>query len=162
MRHGHGRPWWHERFIEEGLRFTSPRESIIDAMSRSSRHLSAEEIYFIVHGLYPAIGFATVYRTLDLLTKIGLVSKFEFGDGRARYELTRAEQGMHYHLICSKCGKVINENISDKELKIFKKIEENLSKKNNFKIKNLKIHFIGECEQCQNFERLSMSKRIKK
>jgi len=150
MRYGHGRRWWHERFIEEGLRFTSPRESIMDALNRSSRHLSAEEIYFIVHGLYPAIGFATVYRTLDLLTRMGIVLKFDFGDGRARYELIREETGLHYHLVCSKCGKVINENISKEEKERLEKIKENLSKKNDFEIKNSKIHFIGECEQCQN------------
>ena len=150
MRHRQG--WWRERFTEEGIRFTSPRESIIDALSKSSKHLSAEEIYFIVHGLYPAIGFATVYRTLDLLTKMGLVLKFDFGDGRARYELTGEEPGLHYHLVCSKCDKVINEKISDEELKRLKKIKEFLSEKNKFKINNIKIHFIGKCEQCQNLE----------
>jgi len=143
----HGRPWWYARFMEEGIKFTLPRKAIIDVLERSSKHLSAEDIYFIVHKLYPNIGFATVYRTLDLLTRLGIVVKLNFGDGRARYELLTKKKGMHVHLVCENCGKVIEDGENGNDM--LKKMEEQLSKKHNFKIKNLKVYFIGECEKCQ-------------
>ena len=92
---------WHKRFNRRGLRFTVPREAVIQALSTSGEHLSAEDIYMAVHEKYPAIGLTTIYRTLDILIRMGVVLKFDFGDGRARYELTEAysEKKHHHHLI---------------------------------------------------------------
>ncbi|HNS31957.1 MAG TPA: transcriptional repressor, partial [bacterium] len=83
----YGNPWLKERLAAEGFRNTESRRIILDILSKTSRHLSAEDIYFIVRGINPSIGFATVYRTLDLLTRMGIVQKFDFGEGRSRYEL---------------------------------------------------------------------------
>ncbi|HDD64979.1 MAG TPA: transcriptional repressor [Firmicutes bacterium] len=143
----YGKPWWYKRMIEEGIKFTLQRKLILDVLTRTKRHLSAEEIYFIVRKFYPNIGFATVYRTLDLLTRMGIVSKLNFGDGRMRYELPEKENASHIHLICKKCGKVFEDG-GDENEKI-KEIEKNVSSKYNFKVENLKIFFMGKCENCQ-------------
>jgi len=89
-RRGKG-PWWVTAFRNQGLRITEPRQAVLDVMQKMSGHHSADEIFFRVHRLYPGIGLATIYRTLDLLTRLGLVKKHDFGQGRARYELITKE-----------------------------------------------------------------------
>ncbi|OPX33745.1 hypothetical protein B1H10_05175 [candidate division KSB1 bacterium 4484_188] len=98
------------RFRGRGLRFTEPRRAILDVLSTTTDHLSAEDIYLAVHGDYPGIGLTTVYRTLELLIEMGLVYRFQFGDGRNRYELiqNRLKPGHHHHLVCINCKKIID------------------------------------------------------
>ena len=84
---GTGPMWWHGRFKGCGYRITIGREAILDVLTNAKKHLSAEDIHNKLHNKYPAIGLTTIYRTLDLLVNMGLVFKFDFGDGRARFEL---------------------------------------------------------------------------
>ncbi|MBL7197715.1 MAG: transcriptional repressor [Candidatus Omnitrophica bacterium] len=146
-----GPPWWHGRFRGCGYRLTIPREVILDVLSNTSKHLSAEDIYLEVHKSYPVVGLTTVYRTLELLTNMGLISKFDFGDGKARYELSIGPKGTrhHHHLVCSGCGRVIDYiDFIDDEKELLGQIEKGLSKKFNFKITNHLIQFYGLCEKC--------------
>ncbi len=148
----YGNPWIQQRLIEEGLRITEARRVILGILGKTLQHLSAEEIYFIVRRINPSIGFATVYRTLDLLTKMGIVQKFEFGDGRARYELTGGmeKKSHHHHLICTKCRKIIDyADFIDEEKELINKTEKALIKKYRFDIKNHIINFYGLCEDCR-------------
>ena len=147
-----GRPlWWHGRFRSIGYRLTVPRHAILNILSTEKGHLSAEDIYLGVHKIYPSVGLTTVYRTLDLLTQIGLVYKFDFGDGCSRYELSAGPNTKHHHhLICSNCGRVIDyEELINEESKLLKKTEEALSKKYKFKINGKQIQFSGLCDKCQ-------------
>ena len=142
---------WHRRFKGHGYSITVPRKAIIDVLHKTSKHLSAEEIYLEVNKLYPQVGLTTVYRTLELLTEMGLLSKFDFGDRRARYELVEDPKGdHHHHLVCTQCKRVINycEFIED-ELEFLKKAEKGLSKKYDFDIKNHVIQFYGICDKCK-------------
>ena len=143
--------WWHGEFRGCGYRITIPRKVILQILDESKEHLSAEDIYFRVHSIYSAIGLTTVYRTLDLLVNMGLIFKFDFGDGRARYELSRGPEELlhHHHLVCTKCGRIIDyKEFVDEELELFKKIEKELSNKYNFEIKNHTIQFYGLCKNC--------------
>jgi len=139
-------------FRHHGFRCTLPREVILDILYKTKSHLSAEDIYFKVHSIYPQIGLTTVYRTLDLLNKMGLISRFDFGDGKARYELIKeGETSHHHHLICRKCNKVIDyTDFIKEETRFIKKIEEVLSKKHNFAIESHEIHFQGLCNKCKS------------
>jgi Fur family transcriptional regulator, ferric uptake regulator len=151
----HGNPWIQQRLVEEGLRITEARKVILSILNKTLEHLSAEDIYFIVRGINPSIGFATVYRTLDLLTRIGIIQKFDFGDGKARYELIEgmAKKTHHHHLICTKCRKIIDyTDFIDEERELIKKTEESLTKKYRFEIKSHIIHFYGLCEDCKGGE----------
>ncbi len=132
-------------------RMTIPRQAILDILNTSKHHMSAEDIYLAVHQFYPQIGLATVYRTLELLTQEGLVSRFEFGDHKARYEIVRSDQTHHHHhLICIKCGRVVEySDFIDEELDLIKRVEAGLTEKYNFNIKTHLIQFYGLCGQCQ-------------
>ncbi len=145
--------WWYGEFRDYGYRITIPRQTILQVLDESKEHLSAEDIYLKVHNIYPAIGLTTVYRTLEILVNMGLIYKFDFGDGRARYELSSGSRKAfhHYHLICTECGRIINyTDFIDEELELVKKTEKELSKKYNFKIKNHTIQFYGLCDRCAN------------
>jgi Fur family ferric uptake transcriptional regulator len=142
----------YQYFAKHGYRLTAPRKEIITILSQNNNHPSIEEIYLNVHKKYPSIGITTVYRTLDLLVNMGLVHKFDFGEGKARFELIDHPDGIghHHHLICVECKKIINyTDFIDKEVILFKKIENRLSKKYNFEINNHIIEFYGTCEDCK-------------
>ena len=147
-----GPPWWEPRFQEAGFRLTMPRQAILEVLSNTEEHLSAEEIYLAVHKIYPNVGLTTVYRTLELLVDMGLVFKFDFGDKRARYELSQGPMSKkhHHHLVCTNCGRIIDyTDFIDEEKELLRRTEAGLSKKYNFKITNHLIQFYGLCEECQ-------------
>lgn len=143
--------WWQGKFRGCGYRITLGREAILDVLSKSDKHLSAEEIYKKVHSRFPNVGLTTVYRTLDVLVSLGLVFKFDFGDKRARFELAEGPKGAHHHhhLICTNCNRVIDyTDFIDEEVELLNQTEKGLSKKYDFKITNHLIQFYGLCSSC--------------
>lgn len=150
---GRGRgPWWQDRFEDMGARVTLPREVVMDILQRTDDHMSAADIYVEAHRVNPSIGLTTVYRTLDMLTQMGIVQKFDFGDGKARYELVNNPGGKkhHHHLICLKCKTIIDyTEFPDDELEYIGKTQARLSKKYNFNITDHAISFYGYCERCR-------------
>jgi Fur family ferric uptake transcriptional regulator len=143
---------WHRGLRGRGYRFTVPRKAILQALSNSDDHLSAEDIYMTVHEMYPAIGLTTVYRTLDILVQMGVVFKFDFGDGRARYELMDhfSNKTHHHHLICTSCKTIIDyDDFLNEELDLINKTETALAARHNFKIQGHMMQFYGICERCR-------------
>ncbi|MBN2206069.1 MAG: transcriptional repressor [Candidatus Aminicenantes bacterium] len=128
-----------------------PREVILDVLSRASRHMSAKEIYASLYAACPGTGLTTVYRTLELLQRLGFVRKFDAGDGQSRYELRgEGTQDHHHHLICTRCGKIIDfRDFIEEELELVKKTEDALAKKHNFQILDHNIEFLGLCDKCR-------------
>ncbi len=156
MPRGFGTLWWAGRFRGCGYKITIPRQAILDVLGKTSKHLSAEDIYLDVHKVYPAIGLTTIYRTLDLLVGMKLVFKFDFGDGRARYELAEGPKGVqhHHHLICTSCSRVIDyTDFIDDEKELLSQTEKGLSQKFKFKITNHLIQFYGLCDKCRSKEK---------
>lgn len=150
-RMGQDNKWWCRKFSERGYRITEPRQIIIEVLCNTDKHLSAEEVYHHVHRKFCNIGLATVYRTLDLLSNLGVINKFDFGDGRARYELIKGPKAKHHHhLICKQCGMIINyTDYLDEEIGMINKVEAMLEKKHAFKITNHNLHFYGICKNCR-------------
>ena len=151
-RNGTGPIWWHGRFRGCGFRITLGREAVLATLTEAKKHLSAEDIYLKVRPKYPSIGLTSIYRTLDILVNMGWVYKFDFGDGRARYELAEGpnKDHHHHHLVCTECNRVINyTDFIDEEVELLKITEKDLSKKYNFDISNHLIQFYGKCEKCR-------------
>ncbi len=140
---------WHGRFRGLGCRMTAGREAVIEVLSITKEHLSAEEIYNLAKKRNPELGLTTVYRTLERLSAMGEVYKFDFGDKRARFELARSAKGHHHHLVCTSCNAIIDyDDFIDDEVKLLKETEKKLSKKYNFKIEDHLLQFHGRCEKC--------------
>ena len=144
--------WLKNRLYEAGFRLTHPRELIIHILRDTEEHLSAEDIYVKALKKNPSIGLTTVYRTLDLFIQIGVVQRFDFGDGKARYELSKSplKKEHHHHLICIKCKNIIDyTDFLKEELELMTKTEKKLSKKHGFHITHHVVDFYGYCEKCQ-------------
>lgn len=95
-----------EALQQIGYRLTPQRMMILEAIADSEGHLSAEEIHETVRTAYPYLDISTVYRTLDLLKTLHLVSETDLGRGPAQYELL--SKGLHHHLICTECGEILD------------------------------------------------------
>lgn len=148
---GHG--WLHGKFRGCGYRLTMGREAILNVLAQSQDHLSAEDVYKKIHVKHPQIGLTTVYRTLDALSCAGLVSRFDFGDRRARYELAEGPKGAHHHhhLVCTECHRIIDyTDFIDEEVELLNQTEKGLGQKYKFKITNHLIQFYGVCEDCRS------------
>lgn len=136
---------------EKGFKITTQRSVIFEILSEyENEHLSPEEIYHIIKDTHPEIGLATIYRTLQLFEETGLVYKLNFDDGRYRYELmshNKNEIHQHHHLICKKCGKIIEVKED-----LMNSLEEIIEKQYNFEIKDHVVKFTGICGQCRDKE----------
>ncbi len=94
------------KLSQQGYRLTPQRIMILSAIENSNDHISAEEIYAQIIVRYPNVNISTVYRTLELLKRLGLVTETDMGEGRVRYHT--AEKGHHHHLVCRECGAIID------------------------------------------------------
>lgn len=95
-----------DKLKKPGHRLTPQRLMIASAIENTDDHISAEEIYSQVVDKYPNVNISTIYRTLELLEQLGLVTETDLGGGRVRYH--PADKGHHHHLICQECGAVID------------------------------------------------------
>lgn len=144
---------WPRHFRGRGYRVTMPRRVILKILQHAEKHLSAEEIFIRAYKMHPAIGLTTIYRTLDFLTKNGIVIKTESGEGRSRYELAERKQGFscHQHLICMNCRTFLDSNeLTEAELRVIKGIKERIDRKYQFSTKSCILHFYGECGNCKS------------
>ena len=136
------------KLSERGYKMTPQRKEILQIFVDHSdyHHMSAEDVYGILRDNNSEIGLATVYRALDLLSKLGILVQIDFGDGCARYELNTTDPKIHHHhhLICLKCKKVI-----EFEEDLLDDLEANISKKSGFEILNHEVKFFGYCKDCR-------------
>ena len=130
---------------ERGYRITPQRELIINAISPTSSHFTAEMVFKEVHRQAKAINLATIYRTLDLLVEEGLVSRSDFGQGQIIY--ATEEHGPHIHLVCRQCGQV-----TDAEAAHADSLRASLWKDHHFQLDRNHLTLFGVCSQCQQGE----------
>ncbi len=126
------------------LKVTKQRRAVLEAFLGIEDHVSAEDLYRIVSDKEPKIGLATVYRTLSLLTESGLASELDFGDGQKRYE-HKYLHGHHDHMICTKCGKIIEFHNQ-----MIEKLQEKVASEHEFKMTSHKLDLFGVCKDCQD------------
>ena len=108
---------------EHGLRMTAPRRVIARVLSEASDHPDVDEVYRRVNAVDPRISLSTVYRTVSLLARKGIIARHDFGAGRMRFEEASGEH--HDHLIDIETGKVIefhNEEIEQLQERVAKEL----------------------------------------
>lgn len=97
----------HAKLVEElkshGIRVTPQRAIILDAMEDMAGHFTAEDVYAAVQKVSAYINIATVYRTLDLLKELEIITDADMGGGAMHYALRT--HGPHHHAICRTCGR---------------------------------------------------------
>ena len=92
---------------EEGYKLTPQRRAIIATIISSHEHLTPADIYEKVHREYPAIGLVTVYRTIEVLARLGLLCEVHVG-GSCHSYLIRRPPEHHHHLVCKECGAIVD------------------------------------------------------
>lgn len=147
----------HQRFETKDLKgklsahnykMTPQRREILQVFvdQSDSKHLSAEDVHDVLREKNFDFGLATVYRNVELLNELGILTKIDFGDGRARYELNTVDPQIHqhHHLICLKCRKVIEfqEDFLDD-------LEKIIAKQSDFQIVDHEVKFFGYCSDCR-------------
>jgi Fur family ferric uptake transcriptional regulator len=127
---------------KKGLRSTDQRRLIIETFFRSDNHVSIEELLARVREKDRRVGYATVYRTLKLLTECGVAYERRFGDGLTRYEL--ADDTTHHdHLICVACGDII-----EFEEPRIEELQERVARNHGFELRSHKHELYGLCPKC--------------
>ena len=126
---------------ERGYRMTPQRMMVLSAIEKSDHHISAEEIYAQVITRYPHLNISTVYRTMELLHKLGMVTETDLGGGRVRYH--PADKGHHHHLVCQECGKVV-----DLDESVLENLKLALKRDYKFDPDIRHMAFFGRCADC--------------
>ena len=99
-----------ETLREAGYRLTPQRMMVLSAIAESMGHLTAEAIHQEVVKTYPYLDIATVYRILQLLKRLHLVTEIDLGGDSARYEATKPNK--HHHMVCKECGSTFDLSTS--------------------------------------------------
>ena len=132
-----------DRLRQQSRKITGPRQAILELLRQQSHPLTNREI----HAALPRGDgdLATIYRAMHLLEKMGMVKRFHFGDGAARFELVRAgDDGHHHHLVCIRCDTIVEiDECFPPDW------EETLATRSGFKAISHKLEFFGLCPQCQ-------------
>ena len=123
-----------------GLRVTSQRALILEIIRRG--HLDADEIYRQARATQPRLSLSTVYRTLQVLKKLGLVEELHFNDTHHHYEVKPSSE--HQHLVCLGCGKVV-----EFEYPLSPKMKKDIAREKGFEITGVEIRMTGYCSKCR-------------
>ena len=123
-----------------GLRVTSQRALILEVIR--SGHLDADEIYRQAREKQPRLSLSTVYRTLQVLKKLGLVEELHFDEARHHYEVKPSSD--HHHLVCLSCGKVV-----EFECPLSPKMKEDIAREKGFEVTGVEIRMTGYCSKCR-------------
>lgn len=130
------------RLRDAGYKITPPRLAVLEVIEQEGEHLDPAQILRRAQSIHPAIGRATVYRTLELLTQLNIVRPIYVGEHGPTY--IRAEGG-HHHLVCSTCGIVI-----DFDQCMAGDMMRDLTDRFGFQIQSHLLEFYGTCANCQN------------
>lgn len=123
---------------EQGLKMTRQRRVIAQVVFNTDRHLTLNQILDRAREEQSSIGYATVYRTMKLLSEFGMAEEHKFIDGQARYE--RAGDDHHDHIICTKCGRIVEFEDPDIERR-----QERIARELGFKVRYHRHEIYAEC-----------------
>jgi len=128
-----------------GLKCTPQRLEVFEEIVRMRGHFSAEELAerFRTRKRGPAISRATVYRTLPVLIRCGLVREVIFTEKHSHYEAAYSREH-HEHMVCTKCGRIIPFDDSELERAIRK-----IARAAGFSPVSHKIEVCGVCDRCR-------------
>jgi Fur family ferric uptake transcriptional regulator len=128
---------------EKGLRTTEQRKLIVSTFLETEAHSTIDELLEKVRAADPRVGYATVYRTMKMLTEGGMANELHFGDGATRYEIAD-EDAHHDHLICEECGQIV-----EFEEPLIEELQERIAVQHGFVVTYHKHELYGHCADVQ-------------
>ncbi len=130
-----------DRLRRAGERVTGQRLLVAEALERSGRQVSAQELWLALRRRTPGLGRATVFRTLETLVVAGVARRLE-RDGHV-YGYVACRPGHHHHLACSACGRV--EEIGER---LVAPVADRVRSELGFEIDDARLDFYGRCAEC--------------
>jgi Fur family transcriptional regulator, ferric uptake regulator len=127
--------------IKSSFKKTPARLAISEFLLNANTPVDVEQIVQYLRSQKLETNKVTVYRTLDALFNNQIIDRVEFREGKYRYEF---KKNHHHHLICTNCG-----NVQDVEADEVEKLEREIQKDKNFKVKSHSLEFFGICSDCQ-------------
>ncbi len=126
----------------EGKRITPQRKLLLEVIRQGEGHLDADDIYRLARERDPRISLSTVYRNLNLLAELGVISVLHLDEEHHHYEPRDASD--HYHLICSECGAVVEFDSA-----LVGRLMAEVSEAQDFFIERAHIDLVGLCAKCR-------------
>lgn len=131
-----------KEFIKKkGLKFTSQREAVLEEILNVKGHFEIEDMVKTIKEKNIPVSRATVYRTLNILKEMGLVNEVIKYSNKTIYEISLKQH--HDHLICTKCGNIIE--FSEEEIE---KLQDKICKEYGFKPETHRLEIFGTCKNC--------------
>lgn len=131
-----------EALKSHGIKITKERDEIINEILRVNRHFNPEDLFIQLKNGGSKVSRASVYRTIALLLKAGLIEKVEKFDDNSHYEITFGKKH-HDHLICMNCGKIIEFYSAPLEV-----LQREICQKNQFTPIRHTLEIYGTCSEC--------------
>jgi len=132
---------WDRRLRDHGFRITPQRQLVLEAVERL-RHGTPEEILVEVQRTAAGVNLSTVYRTLEVLEDVGLVTHAHIGHGPPTYHAV--DEDVHIHLVCDRCGKVLSV-----EAEVAEVFVQRLRTEHGFATDVAHVSIHGVCQTCQ-------------
>jgi len=130
----------------KGRPLTTQRRLLLELIRDADGHIDAKELYRRASAIDESIGSATVYRSLNIFTELGLVDEMRLGKLRCYYEIKQSPG--HQHLLCRGCGKVIEFQNPH-----FNKLIKAVRREHGFKITKAELYLEGYCPECEDKEK---------
>jgi len=127
--------------VDAGYKNTSSRMKIVSLIGKRAT-FTTSEILEEISRIYPEIGRATVFRTLDTLLSLGALDKVKLSEGKDGYIVCGPPH--HHHIVCTECGKIGEVNSDNLEEALEKAVE-----KLGFELRYHSIEISGLCESCR-------------
>lgn len=138
-----------ERLQSDGQRYTSNRRALVEALAVADRPVSVTDLLDLTSGLAQS----SVYRNLAILEQTGVVHRFVTSDDTARYELSEDLTGHHHHLICSKCGDVVDIDVPSAIEDGVSQLAIDIGATHGYTIEHHQLDLVGTCSNCSTATR---------
>ncbi|WP_133582325.1 peroxide-responsive transcriptional repressor PerR [Aureibacillus halotolerans] len=125
-----------------GVRITPQRHAILEFLSTSQAHPTADDIYKALEGKFPNMSVATVYNNLRVFKEAGLVKELTYGDSSSRFDYVTSH---HYHIICESCGKIVDFHYPGLD-----EVEALAAHVTGFDISHHRMEIYGTCPECKH------------
>src|SRR5688572_29142879 len=135
-----------ERLDQQGYRLTGPRRAVLDEVVSRSAPFTSAELWEAGRKSAPTVGRATVFRTLDLLARLGVVQRIhQDADGGGCHAYLACDLSHHHHLICNNCG-LVTDFTEDRAIEGLVREIERLTR---FRVEGHRLELVGMCPECQ-------------
>jgi Fur family peroxide stress response transcriptional regulator len=126
---------------ENGYKVTPQRLAVYEVVNNNTTHPHAEAIYKELQPKYPFMSLATVYKTMEIFAKIGVVQVLQCEEDAHRYDFNTKP---HAHIRCTRCNRVMDVDVERD------KLAEMAQAQTGYRVDSVNVSFTGICAECQN------------